>query len=667
MALKPVTLPTCWLWLAAACSAAIPASVPPGPLAAAGDSPRYDLTVRLDPDSARLHATGTILLPPADSPTVAVPLALDRMMGRLRVDVVEPAALAGPVAVDSVGSGGRDVHWLVRLPAAVPAGTPLRLRFSCSGTTRTPGFLFYLAGDVVYASGWGTNWYPGLGDGTTKAVGTLRVHAPARYPTVIASGMRPVEGDSATGWHTFVTSRPIYFSILAGRFHATRHDGPIPVTVYALEPRPGAAAQAATAARALEVLQREFGPYRFGEMALVEYPDSLALGFNAASEPGVLILKSGFLRGPPNLANYGHELGHQWWPHVTNFRRAHALMVEAMANYAAFRVVEELGGPAVAERFRRSGEPGFNGEINALFYLMNAAAGFDTTLLEFDYREGTLPGRNMGGVKGAFVIDMLAQEVGRDRFRRELARILAAHEGQAVSWQEFVAEVERGTGRDLGWFSAQWTGRAGAPEWRLAWSQDGATLHGVVTQDPPYYRATLPVQAASADAGSRVRDVVVDGPRTEFTWPLPFRAQRVEMDPRYRLLWWTPGYRARANALAPVTGAYARRSLDELREAMRRVPAPDTHGYAFLAHLSMARLLSDRNEPDSVAAHARAALAAPTRDPELVSLAYAQLALVARARGDLDTLRWAVAGAIAADAAADVAGASVWLRGMAPP
>jgi hypothetical protein len=662
--MTPVQRRSAWLAIAVIFSCRPATAIQPLPSRHHPRLPRYELDVRFDPERKRVSVHGAITVPALfQSPEATIPLVLDRMMSGFRVSLVGAGGTAA-IRLDSVRTTGRNVHWLVHLPEPRSPGVPAVLEFSYAGGEESPALLCYFGGAVVYASGWGTNWYPELGDGNTRALGTLRVHPPASHPTVISGGARLVRVDPVTGSHEFDVSVPTHLSFLAGRFIETREAGKIPVTVYTLTPRALARDQARIAARALEVLQHEFGPYRMRELAVVEYPDSLArrLGFNAAGEPGLLVLKGGFLSGPPSVANFGHELGHNWWPIVTGFSGSGALMIEGLANYAAFRVVEAIGGNDVGERFRRFGDPGFNGEINARFYLTNAAAGFDTTLISM--REGTFPQRNMGGTKGAFAFDMLAAEVGRDRFRLALADILTRHAWSEISVEDLVREIGVATGRDLRWFYDQWFVRSGVPEFALSWRREGDRVRGVITQTAPYYRVSLPVVVSSADSGSTATVVVVKGPRTEFSLKARFDPARVEIDPRYRILRWTEEYRRTAEARAPLTRAAIHRSLDEYRSALARAPKPDVHAFEFTAHLGMGQLFLDGSERDSARAHLRAALSTPTRDPEQLSLAYALLGVLAKSENDNTTLQWAVERAIAADESANIAGASVWARGL---
>jgi hypothetical protein len=494
----------------------------------------------------------------------------------------------------------------------------------------------------------------------------MQIHTVPSHPTVIAGGARRVARDSAAGRHVFEMEVPTLFSFLAGQFHATRYESDIPVTVYTLEARPTARDQARVAGAVIRVLQEEFGRYRMRELSIVEYPDSLAprLGFNAVGEPGMLVLKGGFLQGPPNVANYGHELGHNWWPIVATLESPHGLMLEGLVNYAAFRVVEALEGPASAERFRREGEPGFNGDINARFYFTNAAAGYDTALVAM--REGMYPQRNMGGTKGAFVFDMLAAEVGRDRFRQSLADIADRYEWRRIELRALIREIGAAAGRDLDWFYQQWFTQSGAPAFSLSWETRGTSVSGTITQPPPPYRVSLPVEFRSQDSGSVVRIIKVEGERTDFSFTLPFVTTRVDIDPAHRILWWTPEVRGATTALAPVTRAALRGSADEFRTALDSVPQPDLHGVAFAAHLGLARRFMDSGPADSASIHLNQALLAPGRNPMHLSLVYALQALLAQRAGDTTAVRRAVEAAISADARAGIAGASVWARRLLP-
>lgn len=85
--------------------------------------------------------------------------------------------------------------------------------------------------------------------------------------------------------------------------------------------------------------------------------------------------------------------------------------------------------------------------------------------------------------------------------------------------------------------------------------------------------------------GSVIRRVAIDGPRTPFALDAPFDIERVELDPQFTILHWTPAYRAEAEALVDVTRASAKRLAGDTAAAaalyvagLARVPQDDRHG-----------------------------------------------------------------------------------------
>jgi len=119
-------------------------------------------------------------------------------------------------------------------------------------------------------------------------------------------------------------------------------------------------------------------------------------------------LDSAGLDDPFNLAYYAHEISHSWWGNLITVRgQAGVYMLsEAMAQYGSLRAVEELEGVASAERYRRTGYPGYNTEQNALGYFKLAAAGLDTSAMR-DLPPGTLS-HDIADMKGFLVWDMLS-------------------------------------------------------------------------------------------------------------------------------------------------------------------------------------------------------------------------------------------------------------------
>ncbi|HKC86222.1 MAG TPA: M1 family aminopeptidase, partial [Blastocatellia bacterium] len=516
--------------------------------ASAGAFPRYELEIKLDPGRHSLEGRGDLWIPASNEPRDFIRLGLGKNMRDLVVEVMEPEECAGAVKLEKGFPLGNDNGWVVRPAKPFPAGRPALLRFAWRGGEKS-SFVFYLGPEGSFASGINTAWYPVLDDGL--AVGALRITVPEGL-TVHANGLqRGTPEERARGVFRYESAAPSFFTFVAGKYTVARREGAIPVSVYLLKPRTGVEDFVEGCRKSIEVLNNEFGLYPSGEFAIVETPgaQSMAAGFTGASVTSFIMVTGGFLDKRFNFAYYGHEIAHQWWGNLIRHTglRGRMMLDEAMAQYGSLRVVGTLEGADAAERYRRTGYPGYIDDQSGLGYLKVLAAGRDFPLSNIPDNAS----RSLADGKGFQVWDLLSRTLGRDNFRRVLRDFTERHAYQSVTWDEFLQAVERGAGRNLKWFYDQWFERAGAPEWQLNWRQEGETLRGEITQAPPYYRATLEVQAESRDGLKQSLMVEVDGAKTEFTLPAPFAAQTVALDPHFQVLRWTPEYRAAVSERTP--------------------------------------------------------------------------------------------------------------------
>lgn len=514
--------------------------------------PQYDLSVRLRPDAHRLEVTGTIRLRGSRASRAQLQLSLSELMQDFKVEVLEPSASAGAARLERRDASGKNTKWIVHMPRPVPASETILLRFSYAGGER-PATLFYIGSEVSFASAWGTDWYPLFVGGDDKGTGTVRFSVPAGQ-TVMAEGKRTgTAEEAASGEFRFEIVRPTYFSFASGSFTVVRRDGAPTISAYLLRPRQHMESYLDGARKILEVLGREFGAYPLDEFALVEIPRDLARqsGFNAASVQGFVMANSRAFDSPTVdhlLQWYGHEFSHQWFPHVFALRTPPGLfMEEALAEYGGLKVVEALAGPAAAERSRRTGFE-YDPIYSALAYFKLVGAGTDQPLSNLDSKPGH---RDVAYNKGSLVFDMLAREIGPEKFRRIMHDINRRYGPRGLTWSQFLRAIEDGAGRDLGWFYEQWFERTGAPEWQLNWKQEGDRVRGTITQPAPYYRAALEIEIQGGEGQRLTHTVKVRGARTEFAVPVRFRAQAVTLDPHYLFVRWTPEYHAEANAARP--------------------------------------------------------------------------------------------------------------------
>ncbi len=606
----------------------------------------------------------------------SVELSLAESMDSLTVDMLTPAVSAGQARLRVVRrpharAGWGTNTWVVHFRRDVPAGCALRLRLAYVHRGDAAANVFHVGREVAFGSGINTAWYPEIEREPVRSDGALRglrgtgvltfivpsgarVHAQGRMSRRVTAAGRAI--------YRFDMSTPVFFAFGIGRYATSARPGAIPVTAFLLRRRPSVEQTLAGAQRILDVLSREFTPYPHREFALVEVPTDIAdrAGFAGASMEGFILAASSFLDQPFNAAFYGHEIGHQWWPYLLgpSGREASFLLTDGMAQYASLRAVEALDGAGAAERYRRTGYPGYYPELSAAGYLRLMAAGLDVPLAQMDPNRQIT--RTLTNSKGMLVWDMLARTVGREPFRDALHRLFVTHPYERFTLQQFEDTLQRYTSTDLRWFFRQWLERGGAPDIDLAWTQRADTVRVAVRQvDSIPYRFMLDVRMLGSGCPSVTQRIEVPA-ATETTFDLAAgcRLDSIEADPDYEVLRWTPEMRSDASALVPYTRARALADEGQVatavvayREALEDRGEADPYGLRFLLHFGYAQLLTDQGTYEQARSQIDSALSSRPRPLEVLPQAHYQRAIIASKIGDLSTLRRAVADAVASDAA----------------
>jgi hypothetical protein len=522
--------------------------------------PVYSLDVRLSPEARHLDVDGALTIPGDSVARDSVLISLGERVKTFTVEIIAPATSAGIADVRQlsmptgprVPGEGRSARWVIRPPHSVAKGEPLTFRFSLSASGDT-SFLYYVGPEVAFASGWGDRWYPTVVGVGGLGTGEMTVHAPAGW-RVTAGGADPTDSTrEAQGIFRFRHDLPTYFTFVAGAYTVSRHPndhGPM-VSAWVLQPRPRTEQYLTGAASMIEQLSREFGPFPFGELQLVDVPRSLAqaAGFNAFSPVGMLVLNSRAFDVGDVTHMYewlGHEMSHQWFPHAITFDPpGFQYLEEALAEYGGIRLVASLAGTDAVRRLRSSGFE-YDPIYSAAAYFRLVAAGADQPLATMG---NGINERNLAYNKGSLMFDMLSREVGLSRFQETLKRLTAGQKLGTITWRQFQEAVNAGAGRDMGWFFDQWLGRAGAPDFQLSWSHEGGRVIGSVSQTAPYYRAHLRIDAVGAEGQHESRTIEVTGASTAFSLSPPFAVSSVVLDPEYEVLRWTPEYRAMVDSI----------------------------------------------------------------------------------------------------------------------
>lgn len=595
-----------------------------------------------------------VRLAPAQSKPVRVTLL--GIMHDVHIDVVEPLAFAGPL-VRMVSSDTST--WTAQLPSTLPAGQDVVLRFTCS-TDQHDAFLFHLGPDVSLAAIQGVMWYPTIAGTDGRGTGTFRIVAPSTY-TVLGSGAaRGIDRGADTSQSTFTLTHEGVFAFALGKYHIVRDSGPTPIDAYVLKSRPQTQDYLRKARQVLGLLTQEYGPFPYGAFSIVEVPHAVALsaGFSGVSATGFIVVDANTLDGDFNLSFYAHEMGHQWWGNLItqSGERGNDMMDEAMASFGALQLITALEGVAAADAYRHEGYPGTAWDQNGQGYLAFAAAGLDHPL--GDMPDGFVA-HELADAKGVLVLDLLSRTAGAERFRAALHEITRSYATSGLTWETFLAVIQRHAGVDLSWFYDQWFNRTGAPSWTVTWKQVGHTVRGTVHQDAPYYQATPELDLVGSQCRHETRTVRVVGAETPFQFSVDWTVDSVRLDPHFHVPHWTPEFRAEAMAMAPVIHLVSTMFSGQLDSAMAEgerglaaVPTPDRYGERFMLEWIIGEVALRQQHWDVARAHLDAALESPSRRAYQQMWVYFDLATAARHLKDTVLLQRILNDAITTDALA---------------
>ena len=533
--------------------------------------PEYRLAVDVRPDSSWLGVTGSVTLPPLDAPSSVVRLRLHAVFRNATFEIVAPRQ-ANPIAVSTDSTGGYTI-WTLATVRPIPPHTAITVRFTYSAPVASARS-FHVGNDGSFLE---IGWYPQDPDVTardSRATGDVTVETPAGYTVVGAGDPKSTDSDERAGRHRFVTKVPRRLAFTVGRYTVARSVGPVPLALYLLHDRAAKQAYVDSAARALGILAYEFGRFPYSELAIVEVPGGPArsAGFGGRGVNGMVLIDGSNIDQGFSLAFVAHEMSHQWWGDAiepTGSDGEQFLLTEAMANYGALRVVERVQGAALAERFRRIGYPGYH-DTDLAYYLKFAATGLDTVPLT----RLTQPlAHDFAAIKGFRVWDMLADEIGRERFRVALNHFVRAHAFTTITWNTFTSAMGTTAARPIDWFFDEWfAARTGAPEWRAVWRWDGGAVRGTIRAVGAPYRAKVDVAVygGAPTTSARVTSVEVQGSETNFFIGAGSQPDSVVLDPHFRVLHWTAD-----NAAEPRGTALANRAswLDQLGQTSEALAA----------------------------------------------------------------------------------------------
>jgi hypothetical protein len=311
-------------------------------------------------------------------------------------------------------------------------------------------------------------------------------------------------------------------------------------------------------ASALEFMASKFGPPALPHLAVSPIPGSFGQGF-----PGLIYLSTRSYM-PPELAARGlsaqaaarqafnldllevHETAHQWWGNrVSTGVYRDSWLMEALANFSAAVYLEKTRGKSAMETlledYRRSllekNESGQTVESTGPIVL---GARLDTSLEPRGWREITYG-------KGLWIMQMLRERIGEDKFLAMLAELTRRYDRKEVTTEQFrllASEFLPAKSDDpqLESFFDVWVYGTGIPTLTMTYSVKGKApslkLVGTLTQTdvPDEFSALVPIEIQVARGRTQTEWVRTGGGPASFTIPLKQAPLKVTLDPHDAVL-----------------------------------------------------------------------------------------------------------------------------------
>jgi len=335
---------------------------------------------------------------------------------------------------------------------------------------------------------------------------------------------------------------------------------PDPLAPTNIEPPPNPAYRleilASGVAGALEFMAAKFGPPALPHLTVSPIPGAFGQGF-----PGLIYLSTlSYLKSPQAgrgaasaTAEYffedvlqAHETAHQWWGNrVTTGSYRDNWLMEALANYSALLYLEKQRGTHAMELMLDSYRDLLLAKNDTGQTVESMGPIVLGTRLESSQEPRAWRAVTYG--KGTWIMQMLRQRMGDQRFFSMLAEVTKRFDRKELTTEDFrrvAAEfLPKGSGDpQLETFFAQWVYGTGIPSLKLTYSVKGTApavkLVGTLTQSgvDEDFTAQTPVEIRVAGGKAITQWVRSASEPVTFTVALKAPPQKVTLDPRHAVL-----------------------------------------------------------------------------------------------------------------------------------
>ena len=493
----------------------------------------YEIDVEITPDRSSIKGSTRVTFDVIED-TVSVPFEINNRISLQ--DVLDENNVAYQQSFDNFDSS----RMAVRGPDPFRSGDTRTLTFRFDGVLDREEYAYLEDAPITQLALIGPDgaflltegkWFPQHHLPVDEATLNLKVRVPLGFTVVSAGELQQIDTFGVHEQFTWVSERDIgQFPVVVGRLFRDRHEADqIPVTFYASEDFEGDFAPfAGKIAQMVEFFSEEFGDLRIQQLNLIDIGN---VRFPVSGAEGMILLEEGILESKAfPLMKMTTRVADQWFVYAVEILSgSDAWLRHGFSNYAALRYLEEKKPELFEIELARL-------SVNALKYEQRAP-----TIEGYGLQEGSPEFESVVAAKGAWVLYMLRQLVGSDRFNPLFKQWYQEQvlRGQ-VTTQQFVDYVNRETGTDYGWFFLQWVESTGVPEFRVTYevfklAQGGFRIRGKIEQDIELFK--MPMDILIETKGQAEEKVLNFGGRnTPFNFEIETMPLRVVIDPKGKIL-----------------------------------------------------------------------------------------------------------------------------------
>lgn len=535
----------------------------PQPSGARFDVTNYRIEAQLIPEQHILRAGADVTIVPLE-PTRSIVFELN---GSLHVESVERdgKALTGLVQ-DPVGVGVLGPTVRLDLGQIVPANQPITLRFRWSGALVSPeggplatkrlAYVGLEGSYLMYAS----RWFPFHDYAADRATSDITLIVPTGVQVAGTSDdpvvAQPSPKEGATRFR-FVHRKPVLVgNFVAGQYvNKNLRYGNYEIQFYA---KPGSEnridSYAELMGKVLEFYTRQYGTPLFGSRLVVAQVDDESL--DTYSGPGIIFLGSKMFDSsrPVPEEKLQREVAYQWWGQTIGLKSFDDSWIsQGLAEWSAFAFREStLTGGALDGAQREQQERALTFEQTASIArapsaLDDQSAAYQSIVLH----------------KGAMVLRMLRETIGKEKFDRLLQEFLQSYRGKSASIDDFEKLTSRVAAENMRYFFAQWVEGTGVPEFSVDYQiirTRGGKFRTRGTVKQTLETLKMPVQLMlRAEGDSQTTTTRIEGRSEDFDFESNGQPLEVVVDPNYRILRMSDELRV---------SIIARRGIEQMKEGL---------------------------------------------------------------------------------------------------